>query len=208
VGSGAAAEFFLVVDNLLKAAVFEKDSLVGLDAVGASFQEAAGEDVGGVVAAVVDAGVALVVDAEAEVGLAWSGDEDAEIGSEKDVGIRSRKVVTFESAVIERDHEAAAGDGVVGGEMDFGGGADVEVAAPSQIDANCFIAGGDGSVVADEGEAIFDGEGAGERNSFEGDGGEGRRWRGGGGRWGRGFGEDGCEGTGLRRLCLSGLRLG
>jgi hypothetical protein len=173
-GDWAAAELLLIVDDLLEAAVFEEDALIRLDAISAAFKQAAGEDIGGMIAAVVDAGVALIVDAEAEVGLARPGDEDAEIGSEQDVGILAGQVVSFEGTAVEGDHEAAAGDGVVGGEMDFGGGAHVEVAAPGEGDADAFIAGGNGSVVADEGEAIFDGEGAGERDSFDGNGGQGR----------------------------------
>ena len=49
-------------------------------------------------------------------------------------------------------------DGVVGGEMDFGERADAEAAAAGEVEAGGFVARGDGSVVADDGEAVFDGK--------------------------------------------------
>lgn len=107
----------------------EENTLVGLDAIGPAFEKIAGEDVGSIVAMVVDTGVAVVVDAKAEMGLTGTRDKDAQVGSEEDVGILAGQIVGFEGAAIDGDHEAATGDSDVGGEMDFGGGADIEEAA-------------------------------------------------------------------------------
>ena len=108
------------------------------------------------VAVIVETGIALVVDAEAEVGGAGTGDEKAEIGREDDVGERTGNVVAFEAAAVERDHEAAAGDCGVGGEVNLGRGADVEAAAARQLEMRGLVAGGDGLVVADDGKAVGD----------------------------------------------------
>jgi len=145
-----AAGFLFVVDDLLKAAVLEEDALVGLDAVSAALEETAGENVGSLVAVIVNAGVALIVDAEAEVDPAGWRDEDAKVGREQDVGILAGKVMGFESTVVDGDHEAAARNGVVSGEMNFCRGAYAEAAAASESDVGGFVSGGDGAVVADE----------------------------------------------------------
>ena len=149
---------------------------------------------------IVEAGVALIVDAEAEVGRAGTGDENAQIRRENDVGELAGDVVAFDGTTVERDHKAAAGDRCVGGEMNLCRGANVEIAAARELEVHGLVVRSDGSVVADEGEAVGDGHGTTERNAVGGYGGERGDFC---GRRRCGFVEDGGKRRG--RLFGSGL---
>jgi hypothetical protein len=143
-----------VVDDVVDAAAFEEDVLVGLKLVH-GFAEGVGYgEGGGGEAAVFDAGVAVAGDAHAEVERALAADGEAEVGGHEGVGGRGGHL-NLDGAAVEREQERRGnGEAFALGEVQDRGLADADDAAAAERDGRGVVLGGDGGGAGEDGAAV------------------------------------------------------
>ena len=123
---------------------------------------------GGGLAAVLDAGIAVTGETDAEVkqaacGLAGGGGKgEAEVGGEDGVGGGGCHV-DLDGAALEGEQEGLVSGrpGAASG-VESGGAADQNLAAAGEVDGGGAVARGDDGVGADEGSAAGEGESSGD----------------------------------------------